>query len=97
MSHIRPTATGWVTGQQGEPVTIQAEPAGDGIGPDHTPPDAVPGLDPREFRRLERDHRALVKGEKVPEPGTPELHETAPDEPTKNPFAVDPREGRGDR
>src|SRR3954464_10641672 len=61
MSHTRPTGTGWATGQTGEPVEVQADPPGDGIGPDHTPPDAVSGLDAKEVRRLQRDHRELTK------------------------------------
>lgn len=97
MTHTRPTATGWVTGQQGEPVTVLADPPGDGIGPDLTPPDEVPGMDPKELKRLQRDHEKAVK--QAGKPSTlresePELFETQHDEPTPSPFPAppDPRE-----
>jgi hypothetical protein len=98
MSHTRPTGTGWVTGQQGEPVETVADPPGDGIGPDLTPPDAVPGLDPRELKRLTKDHREMLKGAESPyeQPST-DLFETPREPATANPFVTDPREGKSDR
>lgn len=111
MSHTRPNATGWVTGQAGDAVEIQADPPGDGIGPDLTPPDKVDGQDPREYRRLEKDHRAAQKDAAGVYDGgdTPELFESAEEPRTPHPFpdAVvrepqdpqpeDPRVGKGDR
>lgn len=89
MTHTRPTGTGWVTGQQGEPVTVLADPPGDGIGPDLTPPDKVPGMDAGEYKRLEKDHRAAVKaiGAGYDGDAQPELFETPEVEPTPDPFA----------
>lgn len=89
MSHTRPSGTGWVAGQQGEPVEIQADPPGDGIGPDHTPPDRVPGQDPKEYRRLERDHRTTVKeaGGTYDGDAQPELFESAEEPATPHPFS----------
>jgi hypothetical protein len=92
MSHPRPSGTGWIN------VETAIDPPGDGIGPDHTPPDAIPGQDPREAKRLARDHRELTKaGDRPAEQPTPDLHESAAEPPTANPFAADPREGKGDR
>jgi hypothetical protein len=78
-----------VTGQQGEPVTVLADPPGDGIGPDLTPPDKVPGMDAGEYKRLEKDHRAAVKaiGAGYDGDAQPELFETPEVEPTPDPFA----------
>lgn len=91
MSHTRPSGTGWVTGQQGEPLEVQADPPGDGIGADLTPPDAIPGQDAKEFKRLERDHRAAVKDLRETAPGealvSPEPNDQDPGAPTVNPFA----------
>lgn len=88
MTHTRPSGTGWVTGQSGEPVTTIADPPGDGIGPDLTPPDRIEGQDPKEFRRLARDHEKAVKeiNTNALSEDTPELHETAEVEPTPHPF-----------
>jgi hypothetical protein len=98
MSHTRPTATGWVTGQQGDPVEVQADPPGDGIGPDHTAPDLVPGLDAKEAKRLQRDHRELLKASEGDRPSTAadEPNDTVPDPAQRATFATpfDPREGR---
>ncbi len=88
MSHTRPTGTGWVTGQQGEPLEVLADPPGDAIGPDLTPPDQIPGQDKSEYRRLEKDHRQAVKdyARSRPDVGSPELFES-PEEPrTPHPF-----------
>lgn len=88
MTHTRPSGTGWVTGQHGKPVEIMADPPGDGIGPDLTPPDAVPGMDAKELKRLQRDHRDAVKAvntNALSEDG-PDLHETPEVEPTPHPF-----------
>jgi hypothetical protein len=95
--HTRPTATGWVAGQQGEPVEILADPPGDGIGPDLTPPDEVPGMDARELKRLQRDHERAVRQAGKPSvlrEDAPELFETQHDEPAPSPFPPppDPRE-----
>lgn len=91
MSHTRPSGTGWVTGQQGEPVEVLADPPGDGIGPDLTPPDAIGSQDPKELKRLEREHRAAVKDVRETAPGealvAPEPNDQDPGEPTANPFA----------
>jgi hypothetical protein len=95
VTHTRPTGTGWVAGQQGEPVEILADPPGDGIGPDLTPPDNVPGLDPKELKRLQRDHERAVKdaGKATTlDEGEPELFETQHDEPTPSPFPKPPSE-----
>lgn len=100
MSHTRPSGTGWVSGQQGEPVEVQADPPGDGIGPDLTPPDAVAGLDKRELRRLERDHRELAKSSEGDRPSTAagDPNDTEHDPAQRSPFKqapqFDPREGR---
>jgi hypothetical protein len=98
MSHTRPSGTGWVSGQQGEPVEVQADPPGDGIGPDLTPPDTVPGLDAKEARRLQRDHRELIKASEGdrPDVAAPEPNDTQPDPAQRAAFPtpLDPREGR---
>jgi hypothetical protein len=100
MSHTRPSGTGWVSGQQGEPVEVQADPPGDGIGPDLTPPDAVPGLDAKEVRRLQRDHRELLKASESdrPDVAAPEPNDTEHDPAQRAAFPTpfDPREGRAD-
>jgi hypothetical protein len=101
MSHTRPLGTGWVTGQQGDPVEVAADPPGDGIGPDLTAPDNVPGMDRTEARRLVKDHRETIKGAESPyeHPDT-ELFETPREPSTANPFAArptDPREGQTER
>lgn len=90
MSHTRPTGTGWVAGQQGEPVEIMADPPGDAIGPDLTPPDQIPGQDKAEFKRLEKDHRAAVKDyeQSRTNVGETELYESAAEPATQNPFAA---------
>jgi hypothetical protein len=97
MSHTRPTGTGWATGQTGEPVEVQADPPGDGIGPDHTPPDAVSGLDAKEVRRLQRDHRELTKASEGDRPSTAadEPNDTEHDPAQRADFGTppDPREG----
>lgn len=97
MSHTRPTATGWVSGQQGEPVQVQADPPGDGIGPDHTPPDEVAGIDAKEARRLQRDHRELTKASEGDRPTTTadEPNDTQHDPAQRAAFGTppDPREG----
>jgi len=88
VSHTRPAGTGWVTGQHGEPVEVQGDPPGDGIGPDLTPPDQIEGQDAKEFRRLQREHEKAMKtiGTNVLSENAPELHETAEVEPTPHPF-----------
>jgi hypothetical protein len=91
MSHTRPHGTGWAE------VAVSADPPGDGIGPDHQPPDVIPGQDPREAKRLARDHRERVKAEQALEQPTPDLNESAAEPPTANPFRHDPREGHGER
>jgi hypothetical protein len=94
MSPTRPHGLGWAV----DNLEVASEPPGDGIGPDHTPPDAIPGQDPREAKRLARDHRELTKaGDRPTEQPRPDLHESAAEPPTANPFAPDPREGKGDR
>lgn len=88
MTHTRPSGTGWVTGQQGEPVTTIADPPGDGIGPDLTPPDRIESQDPAEYKRLVKDHKAAVKeiNSNVLREPEPELNETAEVEPTPYQF-----------
>ena len=106
MSHTRPAGSGWVTGQQGEPVQIQADPPGDGIGPDLTPPDRIEGQDPGEYKRLAKDHKQALKdaGRTYTEDGMPGLNESAEEPATAYPFPdarvsepQDPREGKGAR
>lgn len=101
MSYPRPHGLGWGEGQRATPVEIQADPPGDGIGPDHTPPDAVPGLDAKEVRRLQRDHRELSKASEGDRPDTtpdpPNDTEHGPAQRAAFPTPFDPREGKADR
>ena len=59
---IRPHGTGWVDLDH-QPVEIEADPPGDGLGPDLQAPDEVADQDPREFKRLAKDHRAAMKAQ----------------------------------
>lgn len=97
MSHTRPHGLGWAEGQRADPVEVQSDPPGDGIGPDHTAPDAVPGQDPKEVRRLQRDHRELLKASEGDRPDlTPdEPNDTQHDPAQRAAFGTppDPREG----
>jgi hypothetical protein len=89
MSHTRPHGTGWIEGDTFAPIELASEPPGDGIGPDLTAPDVIAGADPRETRRLQRDHRETLKGAESPyEHPEVELHETQ---------LADPREGQTGR
>lgn len=111
MSHTRPSGAGWVEGQQGEPVEAMADPPGDAIGPDLTPPDQIPGQDKGEHRRLAKDHRDAVKqaGQVYTDDPGGELHESAEEPRTADPFESaratepgdpqpeDPRQGKGAR
>lgn len=102
MSHTRPIGIGWVSGQNGDPVEVVADPPGDAIGPDLTPPDAVDGQDRGELRRLEREHRQALKAVGQPytdDPGD-ELHESAEEPRTADPFpdarATEPQDPAGE-
>lgn len=100
MSHARPLGTGWVAGQPGTPIEVQADPPGDGIGPDLTPPDAVSGMDPKELKRLRRDHERAVKGDgEQPDISAPEPVDVKHEPVQRADFGTppDPREGKGDR
>lgn len=102
MSHTRPTATGWMRGQ-GEPVETLANPPGDGIGPDHTPPDAIDGLDKREAKRLDKDHRERTQSGSVPAEAlvSPEPNDGEREPATPHPFpdarATEPQDPAGER
>jgi len=88
MSHTRPSGAGWVSGLEAEPVEVATEPPGDGIGPDLQPPDRIPGQDGREAKRLATDYRQAVKDTSAtPDAITPELHESAEEPRTADPFA----------